>query len=187
MKSSMNKKIAAMGIAGLTGFAFVISALGSNVLGVNAKTTETVIVTERKDKVKPASGSAIDVKDKVKPASGSAIDSKDKVKPTTDTPPKSPEKNNNTKKVKIKKTKKTAKNKIKITLSGTNTWSNAQVIIKTSEEKNVKAKITKKTSTYCVIQTNKKLEKNTYIIKLKGIKVKGSSKYETITTKIKVK
>lgn len=93
----------------------------------------------------------------------------------------------NTKKVKVKKAKKTAKNKIKVTLTGTNVWKNVKVSVKTSSGKTVKAKIVKKTKNYCVIKTTKKLEKKTYVIKIKGVKVKGASSYETITTKVKVK
>ena len=206
MRQNMSKKIVAMGIAGLTGFALLSSSLGNNVLVADAKTNETVTVSERQDKVKPVTGSAIDEKDKVKPvndsdvdrkdkvkpATGSAIDGKDKVKPTDDssleTTKKEPKKEGSasTKKVKVKKVKKTAKNQIKITLDGTNTWSNVNVSVKTAAGKTVKAKLLKKTSTYCIIQTNKNLEKKTYVIKVKGVKVKGTSKYETITTKVKV-
>lgn len=206
MRQNMSKKIAAMGIAGLTGFALLSSSLGNNVLVADAKTNETVTVSERQDKVKPVTCSAVDEKDKVKPvtcpvvdgkdkikpATCSAIDGKDKVKPTDDSSLETTKKGSkkkgsaSTKKVKVKKTKKTAKNQIKITLDGTNTWSNVNVSVKTADGKTVKAKLLKKTSNYCIIQTNKKLEKKTYVIKVKGVKIKGSSKYETITTKIKV-
>lgn len=51
--------------------------------------------------------------------------------------------------------------------------------------KNSKGKNSKENKDSCVIQTNKKLQKKTYVIKVKGVKTKGASKYETITTKVK--
>lgn len=197
MKQSMSKKIAAMGIAGLTGLAVIGSSLGGATIVASAKTSDDVMVTERQDRVKPATGSAIDKKhdeDKVKPATGSAIDKKPEKEDNTEKPAAgASDKNTNndvkkvTKKVKVKKAKKTSKNKITITLDGTNVWSNVKLQVKTSAGKTVKAKIVKKTKNSCVIQTNKKLQKKTYVIKVKGVKTKGASKYETITTKVKVK
>ena len=202
MKQSMSKKIAAMGIAGLTGLAVIGSSLGGATIVASAKTSDDVMVTERQDRVKPATGSAIDKRpegeNKVKPATGSAIDKKPEKEDNTEKPAASPaagasDKNTNndvkkvTKKVKVKKAKKTSKNKITITLDGTNVWSNVKLQVKTSAGKTVKAKIVKKTKNSCVIQTNKKLQKKTYVIKVKGVKTKGASKYETITTKVKVK
>lgn len=196
MKQSMSKKIAAMGIAGLTGFAVIGSSLSGATIVASAKTSDDVMVIERQDRVKPATGSAIDKKheeDKVKPATGAAIDKKPEKKDNTEKPAAgTSDKNTNndvkkvTKKVKVKKAKKTSKNKITITLDGTNVWSNVKLQVKTSAGKTVKAKIVKKTKNSCVIQTNKKLQKKTYVIKVKGVKTKGASKYETITTKVKV-
>lgn len=45
----------------------------------------------------------------------------------------------------------------------------------------------KKGKNSCVLKTKKQLSKGTYTIKIKGVKVKGETKYETITTKVKVK
>ncbi len=91
------------------------------------------------------------------------------------------------KKVKVKKARKTARNKIQITLDGTNVWSKPSVTVKTAAGKSVKTSIIKKGKNSCVLKTKKKLNKGTYTIKIKGVKVKGETKYETITTKVKVK
>ena len=72
-------------------------------------------------------------------------------------------------------------------MDNTNVWSNATVNVKTTDGKTVKAKIVKKTKNSCVIKTSKKLAKKTYVVKIKGVKVKGESTYETITTNVKVK
>lgn len=53
MKQSMSKKIAAMGIAGLTGLAVIGSSLGGATIVASAKTSDDVMVTERQDRVKP--------------------------------------------------------------------------------------------------------------------------------------
>ena len=143
---------------------------------------------------KPVTPGAIDAKpdkknDENKPSKGNN-DIKEPVTPgavTAKPEPANTAKRKVPKKVKVKKARKTAKNKIQITLDGTNVWSKPSVTVKTATGKSVKTSIVKKGKNSCVLKTKKQLSKGTYTIKIKGVKVKGETKYETITTKVKVK
>ena len=143
---------------------------------------------------KPVTPGAIDAKpdkknDENKPSEGNN-DIKEPVTPgavTAKPEPANTAKRKVPKKVKVKKARKTAKNKIQITLDGTNVWSKPSVTVKTATGKSVKTIIVKKGKNSCVLKTKKQLSKGTYTIKIKGVKVKGETKYETITTKVKVK
>ena len=157
---------------------------------------------------KPVTPGAIDAKPDKKPVTPGAIDAKpdkknDENKPsegnndikepvtpgavTAKPEPANTAKRKVPKRVKVKKARKTAKNKIQITLDGTNVWSKPSVTVKTATGKSVKTSIVKKGKNSCVLKTKKQLSKGTYTIKIKGVKVKGETKYETITTKVKVK
>lgn len=203
MRQGIKKKITALTITS----AMVAATLGGGNFAFAAKnqpqnegqrptvaTGSSIGVIGEKPNKKPVTPGAIDAKpdkknDENKPSEGNN-DIKEPVTPgavTAKPEPANTAKRKVPKKVKVKKARKTVKNKIQITLDGTNVWSKLSVTVKTATGKSVKTSIVKKGKNSCVLKTKKQLSKGTYTIKIKGVKVKGETKYETITTKVKVK
>ena len=174
MRQGIKKKITALTITS----AMVAATLGGGSFAFAAKNQPQ----NEGQRPTVATGSSIGVigeKPNKKPVTPGAIDAKPE--------PANTAKRKGPKKVKVKKARKTVKNKIQITLDGTNVWSKPSVTVKTATGKSVKTSIVKKGKNSCVLKTKKQLSKGTYTIKIKGVKVKGETKYETITTKVKVK
>ena len=203
MRQGIKKKITALTITS----AMVAATLGGGNFAFAAKnqpqnegqrptvaTGSSIGVIGEKPNKKQVTPGAIDAKpdkknDENKPSEGNN-DIKEPVTPgavTAKPEPANTAKRKVPKKVKVKKARKTVKNKIQITLDGTNVWSKPSVTVKTATGKSVKTSIVKKGKNSCVLKTKKQLSKGTYTIKIKGVKVKGETKYETITTKVKVK
>lgn len=217
MKQGIKKKITALTITsamvaatlGGGNFAFAAKNQPQNEgQRPTVATGSSIGVIGEKPNKKPVTPGAIDAKPDKKPVTPGAIDAKpdkknDENKPsegnndikepvtpgavTAKPEPANTAKRKVPKKVKVKKARKTVKNKIQITLDGTNVWSKPSVTVKTATGKSVKTSIVKKGKNSCVLKTKKQLSKGTYTIKIKGVKVKGETKYETITTKVKVK